>query len=301
LVAQRLGARLHRARGLQRSKRQGRGGCWQWLALRFILWWRKRQRCPQRGRRGELPSGSAFGSSGGNGLILDLDAATVDEDAAAGCTHLNIGILGNPGSNDSSNFEQWLANSGTSVKRIQTTADEPMTGATVEPFDVIILDCLTRDYTAGEATIFSGWVSAGGGLAAMSGYHDDTTVDWHANSLLALLGVAYSGGLMWGPVTSFATHPITAGLTSVTFTGGYAISDLGGTRSTRTPIAFLPSTPAVTTGFAVQIGAGRAFIWGDEWIEFDSEWSTLPQIPQLWVQVFAWVSPMSKCSLTPPK
>ena len=244
--------------------------------------------------------GSGFGGSGSN-LTLDLDAGMADQDAAAGCSHLNIGILGNPGSNDSSNFEQWLAKSGTSVQRIQTTADEPMTGTTLQPFDVVIVDCLTRDYTEDESAIFSAWVSAGGGLAAMSGYHDDTTIDWHANSLLAPLGVAYSGGLLWGPVTSFAMHPITAGLTSVTFTGGYAVSDLGGVTSVRTPIAFLPGPPQVTVAFAIQMGLGHAFVWGDEWIEFDSEWSTLPEIPQLWVQVFGWISPTSKCSLNPPK
>jgi len=244
--------------------------------------------------------GSGVGGSAGDSLNLDLDAGRFDQDAGAGCTHLNIGILGNPGSNNASNFEQWLANSGTSVKRIQTTADEPMTPATLEPFDVVIVDCLTRDYTADEAMTFSAWVSAGGGVAAMSGYHDDTTIDWHANSLLAPLGVAYSGARLWGPVTKFATHPIVAGLSSVTFTGGYGISDLGGTTSTRTPIAFIPGSPDAAVAFAVQMGGGHAFLWGDEWIEFDSEWSNLPQIPQLWVQVFAWISPMSKCSLTPP-
>jgi len=253
------------------------------------------------GETSPTSSAGLSGVSGSNGLILDLDAGAADDAAAAGCAHLNIGILGNPGSNNSSNFEQWLAKSGTSVKRIQTTADEPITQATLQPFDVVILDCLTRDYTASEAAIFSAWVSAGGGLAAMSGYHDDTTIDWHANSLLAPLGVAYSGGLLWGPVTNFATHPITAGLTSVTFTGGYAISDLDGVVSTRTPIAFLNGTPNTTVGTAIQFGSGRGFVWGDEWIEFDSEWSALPEIAQLWVQVFAWISPMNTCSLTPPK
>ena len=100
---------------------------------------------------------------------------------------------------------------------------------------------------------------------------------------------------------SFATHPVTAGLTAVTFSGGYAVSDLGGSASMRTPIAFLPGTPEVDAGVAVQLGKGRAIVWGDEWIEFDSEWSTLPQIAQFWVQLFGWIAPMNKCELTPPK
>jgi hypothetical protein len=167
---------------------------------------------------------------------------------------------------------------------------------------VIVLDWLTRDYTPSEAALFAAFVTAGGGVASMSGYDGNTTDDWHANSLLAPLEVAYSGSLLSGPVTTFATHPITAGLTSVTFDGGYAISDLGGTASTRTPIAFLPQGSGnVPVGYAIQMGAGHAFVWGDEWIEFDSEWSTLPEIKQLWVQVFAWISPANRCALQPPQ
>jgi hypothetical protein len=176
-----------------------------------------------------------------------------------------------------------------------------VTAATLAPFDVVVLDWLTRDYTAAEAAVLSTWIQAGGGLASMSGYDPNPIDNWHANSLLAPLQVAYNGSLLNGPVTSFATHPITAGLTSVTFAGGYAISDLGGAASTRTPIAFLsPGGTQVNVGYAIQMGSGRAFVWGDEWIEFDSQWSTLPEIKQLWVQVFGWLAQPNKCALMPP-
>jgi hypothetical protein len=242
--------------------------------------------------------GSAAGSGGG--LILHVDGGPEDA-APPECKHLNIGIFGNPGADASANFQQWLEMSGTSVQRIQTTAAEPLTAATVQPFDVIVLDWLTRDYAPSEAAVLAAFITAGGGLTSMTGYDNNTTDDWHANSLLAPLQVAYSGPLLNGPVTSFAPHPITAGLTSVTFAGGYAVSDLGGNASTRTPIAFLPQGSGdVNVGYAIQMGAGHAFVWGDEWIEFDSEWSTLPQIKQLWVQVFGWISPMNTCALTPP-
>ncbi len=39
------------------------------------------------------------------------------------------------------------------------------------------------------------------------------------------------------------------------------------------------------------MGQGRAFLWGDEWIEFESESSSMPQISQLWLQVFNWIAP----------
>lgn len=221
------------------------------------------------------------------------------EDAAQECALLEIGILGNPGAYDGSDFEQWLVTSGAGLHRIQTTTGEPITEATLEPFDVVVLDWLPRDYTASEAATFAAWVAAGGGVVSMSGWDNVITDDWHPNSLLAPLGVAYSGPLLSGPVTDFAPHPITAGVSSVVFEGGYGISDLGGEASTRTPIAFLPSEGGdVSVGYAIKLGAGRAFVWGDEWIEFTSKGAMFP--PQLWVQAFAWISPANKCALTPP-
>src|SRR6185503_8752201 len=108
-------------------------------------------------------------------------------DADAACTQLDIGIFGNPGAYSSSDFEQWLVMSGAGVQRIQTTPGEPVTAATLEPFDVVVLDWLTRDYTTSEAATFAAWVAAGGGVASMSGWDNVTTDDWHANSLLAPL------------------------------------------------------------------------------------------------------------------
>jgi len=238
------------------------------------------------------------GTGGAVGPIVMADAGTFIADVAPTmCSQLNIGILGNPGSNASSNFQAWLEARGTTVQRIQTTPDVPLTADALQPFDVVVLDLPPRDYTADEAAIFGAWVAAGGGVASMSGYHDDTSQDWRANSLLSQIGVAYSGDRIWGPVTMFAVHPITTGLTSVTFTGGYPVADLGGA-GTRTPIAFIPSNGnQVTVAYAVQMGAGRAFVWGDEWIEFDSEWSSQPQIPQLWLQVFSWIAPANRCTL----
>jgi len=253
---------------------------------------------PGLGGSSGSPAGGGGRTSGGTGGSRpDLDAGPATADA--GCAHLNIGILGTPGSNPSSDFQAWLEARGTTVQRIQTTADVPLTAAALQPFDVVVLDLLPRDYTSDEAAIFTTWVSAGGGVAAMSGYHDDPNQDWHANSLLAPLGLAYAMPRIWGPVTQFATHPITTGLTSVTFTGGYVISEVAGGAGTRTPIGFLSTNPGTAAvAYAVQMGMGRAFVWGDEWIEFDSEWGAMPQIPQLWLQVFNWISPPERCMLT---
>jgi hypothetical protein len=65
------------------------------------------------------------------------------------------------------------------------------------------------------------------------------------------------------------------------------------------PDAFTGSG-VVPVGYALQFGEGRAFVWG-EWIEFDSVWSMLPQIKQLWVRVFGWVAPGGNRVFQPPQ
>lgn len=224
------------------------------------------------------------------------DATAADSSDAAGCNVINIGILGNPGANASSNFQTWLTKAGTTVQRIQTSASDPaLTAQMLAPYNVIILDHLTRDYTAPEGAVVKAFVEAGGGLIAMSGYTGGPS-DWYANGLIGTLGMSYGGGLINGPVTTFVPHPITKGLTSVTFNGGFVVSAPGASSYTRTPIA---SLPAGNVAYAIQAVGGRAFIWGDEWIEFDSEWSTLPEIKTLWVNIFGWVAPTG-CPLVPP-
>ncbi len=223
------------------------------------------------------------------------DASAPDGDQ---CHKLNIGILGTLGNTTSSNFQQWLESAGTSVTQLQTNPSDPAIDAnTLAPFDVVILSKLPRAYTPAEAKALKDRVAAGGGLISLSGFLTDWYSPAYTNDLLAPFSLAYSGYLFDGPITTFAVHPMTAGLTSVSFVGGYTISDLGAGGSTRTAVAFQPNT-SNAVGYAVQLGLGRGFVWGDEWIEYDSEWSNSLQIKELWVDVFNWVAP-DGCALEP--
>src|SRR5450631_3439809 len=67
---------------------------------------------------GHLGTGGASSPTGAGGSSPRADAGSGSLDAA--CSQLNIGILGNPGSNASSNFQAWLEARGTSVQRFQT-------------------------------------------------------------------------------------------------------------------------------------------------------------------------------------
>ncbi len=224
------------------------------------------------------------------------DVSIPDADS---CHTLNIGIFGTLGNTTTSNFLQWLKNAGTSVTQLQTNSTDPAIDAnTLAPFDVVLLSKLARPYTPAEASALKDRVATGGGLVSLTGFMLDWYSPSYTNDLLAPFSLAYGGNLFDGPITSFATHPMTVGLTSVSFVGGYTISDLGANGSTRTAIAFQPGSSS-PVGYAVELGLGRGFVWGDEWIEYDSEWTTNAEIKQLWVNVFHWVAPKG-CAIQPP-
>ncbi|MEM6993675.1 MAG: hypothetical protein AAF721_24390 [Myxococcota bacterium] len=223
-----------------------------------------------------------------NGLVDDVDEAM---DGICDC--LAIAIVGVPGPNAASQFEQWLIDRGTSTERI----DPAVVGVeTLQPYDIIILDQLTRTYTPAEAGAFDLWVNAGGGLMAMTGHTADPTVaqQW-PNSILGSFGLSYQGALLSGPVTDFIPHPTVAGLTSVTFLGGFEVGQsMAGASDV---VGQLPG--AVPVAQAGEFGSGKVFVWGDEWIEYDSEWSAMPEITMLWANILSWLSPTNFCS--PPE
>lgn len=227
-----------------------------------------------------------------NGKIDDVD---VGKDGICDC--LRIGIVGNPGSNPSANFQGWLTARGTSVQRTHTAATELFDAALVDQFDVLIFDQLPRDYTSAEAEVLRVWVEAGGGFVSMTGY-TDSAPDFRANALLQPFGLSYSPGLHSEPVTIFATHPVTVGLTSVTFLGGYLVADAGGAGGSSVVIGSISAGPVA---YAHERGKGRAVVWGDEWIEYDSEWQTLPEIENLWVNLMSWLGPQDSCSVEVPR
>ena len=54
-------------------------------------------------------------------------------------------------------------------------------------------------------------------------------------------------------------------------------------------------------GQAVAVGEGKLFMWGDEWITYDSEWSEDQhpeyQVEQFWLNIFKWLSPPDECQV----
>ena len=222
-----------------------------------------------------------------NGFVDDID-----EGGDGICDCLAIALIGTPGGLASSQFQQWLIDRGSSADRI----DPAVVDATVlDAYDVVILDQLTREYTPAEATAFDTWVSAGGGLMSMTGHTaSPVSAQQWPNSILGPMGLTYQGALLNGPVTNFEIHPISVGLTSVTFLGGFEV--VADNPAANDVVGTLPG--GQVAGMAQERGSGKVFVWGDEWIEYDSEWESLPEITQLWVNIFEWITPVSLC--TPP-
>ncbi len=230
-----------------------------------------------------------------NGLDDDCDDIVDDVDVADDgfCDCLRIALMGNKGANPSAQFEAWLEMQGTQVDRIHTT-NVPLGEATLKQYDIVLLDWLIRNYTAQEAEVLRTWIEAGGGLISLSGFTTHNSVGDRPNTLLAPLGLGYSAsnGFFDGPVTQFADHPITEGLTELVFGGGLYIKILPNNPGTAEVIMTLPQGPV---GVVQQQVAGRVFVFGDEWIEFDSEWAQFPELEAFWAHTLRWLAPQNFC------
>lgn len=212
------------------------------------------------------------------------------------CDCLNIALVGNEGANPSAEFQTWLEAQGTQVDRISTNANEVLDAATLAKYDIIILDYLIRNYTPAEQAATQAWVEAGGGLMSMTGFTNVQFVADRPNSLIGPMGLTYntSKGFFSGPVTQFAPHEITKDLTSISFYGGLYVDIVNDGVGVNETIMTLPQGPV---GVVQDRLDGRLFIFGDEWVEFDSEWKNIPQIKQFWVQTLSFLGPKESCQV----
>lgn len=227
-----------------------------------------------------------------------IDDVDVGMDGVCDC--LSIALVGNEGANMSSEFQAYLEDQGTTTVRINSNVmndiNVALTPAELNKYDILILDWLQRTYTAQEAADVKAWVEAGGGLMSMTGHTNNQTVIDRPNSLIGSMGLTYNGsaGFFSGPVTNFAPHPINMGLTSLTFAGGLFIDIVDDGVGVNQTIMTLPPGPV---GVVQERMMGRLFVFGDEWVEFDSQWMNMPDIKQFWVQTLVYLGPKDSCAV----
>ena len=79
------------------------------------------------------------------------------------------------------------------------------------------------------------------------------------------------------------------GVQGVQFYGGWEVSGNG------TPIMHPQGQANVPLAQVADVGEGRAIVFGDEWISFDSEWQSIPQVEVFWANMIQWVGPSDIC------
>jgi uncharacterized membrane protein len=238
---------------------------------------------------------------------LDDDCNNKIDDVDVGmdgvCDCLSIALVGNEGANPSSEFQTYLQDLGTTTVRINSVVmndiNDPLTPVVLDKYDIVIFDWLQRNYTPEEATHVRAWIEDGGGLMTMTGFTNVQYVADRPNAVISTMGLSYntSKGFFSGPVTQFAPHPINMGLTSLTFAGGLYIDVVNDGVGVNTTIMTLnPGQQGVVPVGVVQDRVkGRLFVFGDEWVEFDSQWMNMPDIKQFWVQTLSFLGPKDSC------
>jgi hypothetical protein len=228
------------------------------------------------------------------------------------CRIATLGFAGQWGQGNV--FTDWLQTK--SSQGTTSIADAVLTADLLAPYQVIVVQDVRagspgqagvgmgigRTYSAAEIEVLRGWVAQGGGLMTLIGYADASEIT-NVNALLQPFGLSYgSNGILFGgggntaPVTHFTDHPIAAGVTRIGVDNGYPV--LGG----GTVVAFEPNPGQSDVGRALDAGNGHVFAWGDEWITYNSEWTTHPdyQVARFWANAFTWLTRSYGCQVPLP-
>ena len=231
----------------------------------------------------------------GDGIIDNVDK---NGDGVCDCLLIaTLGVKGTWGKGDV--FAAWLtARSDTGATDL---ADQTLTPELLAKYEVIVAQDVHKnhDYSDAEASALSDWINKGGGFMTLIGYSDSGEAH-NVNRLLAPFGMSYTDqqilpktGSVTIPISMWTPHPIDMGVTEVGVDNGYPVQGMG-------------TTIATGGGFDVakvqEVGKGHVFLWGDEWITYNSEWNDHPdyQVQQMWLNTIKWLTVAGRCQVTIP-
>jgi hypothetical protein len=251
-----------------------------------------------------LPGGGSTGLSTESGTMAPGDRRPPVCDAEGkNCKCTTFASFGatatyGSGSDSTTDFELWLTEKSNLAAVDFYKTDTPITADLLGKYDVILLqDLRAWQLDATEVQLFQDWINNGGGVIALSGYESNSTVEIvPTNQLLGSTGVqllpdevpgeacvaaesyavcnnpsSNNGNkcYCWGvslPLTDFnTTHAITKNMRSVGSFRGRAVSPGEGSEV----VVSYHTTPV---GVTKTVGAGKVFVFGDEWITYTSQW-----------------------------
>ncbi len=240
------------------------------------------------GGDGDIVITTGGGSGDGDGpreTECEIDPATGMEV----CTCIKLatwGALGTfgavPGMDGTDAITAWL-NANSTGEADYTAAKPAITAEYLANYDVIILQDLSAwpAFTAEEIAAFDAWLAAGGGAISLNGYSANGLEMTNVNALLASSGMSYVAnsdtfgttggtcGYCYGnsiPQGGWTTHPIGANITNVGAFHGRSI-----TPGAAEIVAQDPTAGVVAA--AATVGEGRVFMFHDEWVTYNSQWT----------------------------
>lgn len=232
----------------------------------------------------------------GNGIIDDVD---VGQDGICDCLRIaTLGVKGTWGQGDV--FATWL--DGKSTNGAVDLAAQQLTPALLAKYQVIVAQDVSkigRTYSAAEIAALGDWVKGGGGFLTLIGYGDPDERS-NVNALLSTFGISYDAdpilpknGGSTIPVTTWAMHPVTSGVTKIGVDNGYEVAGAGTTLATEQGLSLLR---------ALEVQKGHVLAWGDEWLTYNSEWVDHPdyQVARFWVNMIKWLTPAAECQVAIP-
>jgi hypothetical protein len=237
-------------------------------------------------------SGSfASGSTSATGMFVTGSTSTGV--GGNSCPIATIGVPGKYGQGDL--FAAWLSSQGESPSG--NLLDQVLTPALLGPYKILVAQDVSHNhaYSASEVTALDAWIHAGGGFMTMIGYQGPQPPEaTNVNRLLAPSGISYGSQpiLSGSAITNWVhPHPVTQGISNIGFDNGYAVQGPG---------TMLANQSGYQVLEVLDVGSGHILAWGDEWISYDSFWSTNPQVPVFWQNIVDWFDPTGGCQVPIP-
>lgn len=230
----------------------------------------------------------------------DGDIDNIDKDSDGVCDCLLIATLGVKGTSGQGDvFAAWLT--ARSDNGATDLADQTLTPALLAKYQVIVAQDVHKnhEYSSDEAAALEAWVKQGGGFMTLIGYSSSGEAK-NVNRLLAPFGMSYTdeqilskSGNSTIPITNWTPHPIDMGVTQVGVDNGYPVAGMGDVIATggKWNIASVQ-----------EIEKGHVFLWGDEWVTYNSEWNDHPdyQVQLFWLNSIKWLTVRDQCQVVIP-